>query len=164
MAIDNSVTKHVSKGDWEMALSKSGNCLVIDSGSESPSEFVTIKFPQLLVGIIIEDSGLSPKIGPYSPDEYLICADNRVVRLSASNKSIVQTLDFASYVVDAFKTGGTDIVVIEEIGVGRFTPQGEKVWYQSTDLITDFQVNEKTICLQTDSGSISLQLSTGAKE
>ena len=138
--------------------------LLIDCSDSSPNQYKLIQIGSFTTGLIDHSFGVPIQIDSTGDSSgILIGHESQLDCISASSAKVLWTLKFDS-VFFQFKTlkEKSWIVVIEEAGVLVLDYNGNKIWSYPTDVITDYQITDSDVTVNTmDEKEIKISIATG---
>jgi len=156
------IINYLEKSIWQKKMEQYESKIMIDSGSDNLISFAIIETPNISVGLSFEESSVYPKVKKSNKaDELFIGIDNRLIVLNTTEKKVISRYALQSFFIDVIHVSEFEYIIIEEIGVGRYGINSNRIWFTPTDLIEDFSIKKETISLKTNGEVIELSLLSG---
>lgn len=117
----------------------------------------------IFIGIVGEQHGIDPALQVVERENcILISIDEKIYCVGLENYKLIWMKEFNSLVFEIIKLPDTSILIICELGVVCLTYYGEKLWEHTSEVITDYELEENTLKLFTDEEEYSLLLKNGS--
>lgn len=117
----------------------------------------------IFIGIVGEQHGIDPALQVVERENcILISIDEKIYCVRLENYKLIWMKEFNSLVFEIIKLPDTSILILCELGVVCLTYHGEKLWEHTSEVITDYELEENTLKLFTDEEEYSLLLKNGS--
>ncbi|MDA1478349.1 hypothetical protein [Bacillus changyiensis] len=139
--------------------------ILINTNCVDKKKFYAIKIKTLdstIIGIFGGLHGIEPSARIDRMENcILINIDEKIYCVDLKDCGMKWVKEFDSVVYEVMKASDLTFLVICELGVVSLNYKGEKQWEHTSDVITDFELDSKTLKLSTYEGEYSLLLDNG---
>lgn len=139
--------------------------VLVNANCEDKKRFyeISVESPNSVIGILSGGHGIEPSAVIVDDFEcILIGIDKSVFCMDLHKCSLRWVMDFDSIVYTMVKITNSSFLVICELGVVNIDCNGERLWEHMSDVVTNFEIEDKVLRLFTDEDECSLYLDNGS--
>lgn len=116
---------------------------------------------EVFVGIFNEGSGITPTVIKFK-EILLISSDSTIYIIDIINNTIIKEVECISLIYDVILSeDGKRIYVVCELGITCLNILGHIIWNYDSDIITDYQFENKIIKIVSDGREYKILLENG---